>query len=206
MPTMLRRKRHLAQAIRWCALSVAWASLVGITALVAGAVAGSLALVGFGADSIVDGLASAVLVRRFSRERSRSGNPDRLEHRAAQIIGLVLIAIGLYLVVRAIGALVGHSNPDRSMIGIVLTAASVLVLPALARAKLRLSRALRSRALRGDGVLSLAGAVLALAALLSLLVDSAFGWWWADAVAALAIALFLLREGGRTLPLARGVL
>jgi hypothetical protein len=61
MPTMLRRKRHLAQAIRWCALSVAWASLVGITALVAGAVAGSLALVGFGADSIVDGLASAVL-------------------------------------------------------------------------------------------------------------------------------------------------
>jgi divalent metal cation (Fe/Co/Zn/Cd) transporter len=107
MPTTLRRKRHLAQAIRWCALSVAWASLVGITALVAGAVAGSLALFGFGADSIVDGLASAVLVRRFSRERSRSGNPDRLEHREAQIIGLVLNAIGLYLVVRAIGALAG---------------------------------------------------------------------------------------------------
>ena len=76
-----------------------------------------------------------------------------------------------------------------------MTAASILVLPVLARAKLRLSEQLTSSALHGDGVLSLAGAALAAATLVSLLVDSAFGWWWADAVAGMLIAVTLVREG-----------
>jgi divalent metal cation (Fe/Co/Zn/Cd) transporter len=91
-----------------------------------------------------------------------------------------------------------HSSPDRSTPGLVLSSASILVLPVLARAKLRLSSSLQSRALRGDGILSLAGAVLAGITLLSLALNSALGWWWSDAVAALGIAAFMLREGWRT--------
>jgi divalent metal cation (Fe/Co/Zn/Cd) transporter len=97
--------------------------------------------------------------------------------------------------VAAVFALANQSHPESTAVGAALTAASVLVLPVLARAKLRLANELGSSALRGDGVLSLAGAVLAAATLISLLVDSAFGWWWADAVAALLIAATLLREG-----------
>jgi divalent metal cation (Fe/Co/Zn/Cd) transporter len=169
--------------------------MAGATALIAGLVAGSVALIGFGADSIVDGSASAVLVWRFSAERSGAGHAHVVERRAARLVGAILVVIGLYLTVAAVVALASHSHPQSTVVGAALTAASVLVLPVLARAKLRLAKQLGSSALRGDGVLSFAGAVLAAATLLSLLADSAFGWWWADAVAALLIAGTLLREG-----------
>ena len=196
---MAVRDRNLSQAIWWCALSVAWATFVGVTALIAGFAAGAIALVGFGADSITDGSASAVLVWRFRHERSASGDLDLVELRAARAVGGVLVVIGAYVGVSAVAALAGHSVPVRSTVGVVLTAASILVLPVLARAKLRLARLLGSPALRGDGVLSLAGAALAAVALASLALNAAFGWWWSDAVAALVIAVVLLREGGRVL-------
>jgi len=189
------RSNRLADAVWWCASSVAWAAVAGATALIAGLVAGSVALIGFGADSIVDGAASAVLVWRFRAERSGSSHADVVERRAARLIGAILVLISLYLAVAAAVALANHSRPESTGVGAALAAASVLVLPVLARAKLRLAKQLGSSALHGDGVLSLAGAVLAAATLISLLVDSTFGWWWADAIAALLIAGTLLREG-----------
>lgn len=189
------RSSRLVQAVHWCALSVAWAAAAGAAALIAGLVAGSVALIGFGADSIVDGSASAVLVWRFSAERSEAGHVDVVERRAARLVAAVLVLIGAYLIVAAVFALANHWHPEGTVIGATLTAASVLMLPVLARAKLRLAEQLYSPALHGDGVLSLAGAVLAAATLISLLVNSAFGWWWADAVVALLIAGTLLREG-----------
>jgi divalent metal cation (Fe/Co/Zn/Cd) transporter len=158
-------------------------------------VAGSVALVGFGADSIVDGSASAVLVWRFSVERSGASNADVVERRAARLVGAIIVLIGFYLAPAAVGGLANHSHPESTAVGAALTAASVFVLPVLARAKLGLATQLSSSALHGDGVLSLAGAFLAAATLISLLVDSSFGWWWADAAAALLIAGTLLREG-----------
>jgi divalent metal cation (Fe/Co/Zn/Cd) transporter len=192
---VIARSDQLAQAVWWCALSVAWAVVAGATSLIAGVVVGSVALIGFGADSIVDGSASAVLVWRFSAERSGARHADVVERRAARLVGAILILIGVYLAVAALVALANHSHPEHTAVGVALTAASVLVLPVLARAKLQLSKQLGSSALHGDGVLSLAGAALAAATLLSLLVESAFGWWFADAVAALLIAGTLLREG-----------
>jgi divalent metal cation (Fe/Co/Zn/Cd) transporter len=190
------RSSLLTGAVWWCAFSVAWAAAAGAAAFIAGLVVGSVALIGFGADSIVDGSASAVLVWRFSAERSGARNVDVVERQAARLVGAILVLIGLYLAVAAVFALAKHSHPESTVVGVALTAASVLVLPVLARAKLRLAKQLGSSALHGDGVLSLAGAVLAAATLISLLVDSAFGWWWADAVAGLLIAGTLLREGG----------
>ena len=195
---MLQRDEHVSQAIRWCGISVAWAAIVGAIAVIAGFEAGAIALVGFGADSITDGLASAVLVWRFGHERAGHDNVELIESRAARAIGAILIAIGVYLSISAIAALAVHSTPDRSPVGLALTGASVLVLPVLAQAKLRLADALQSSALRGDGILSLAGAVLAAVTLASLVLDAALGWWWSDAIAALLIATFLLREGWRT--------
>jgi divalent metal cation (Fe/Co/Zn/Cd) transporter len=176
-------------------VSVAWALVAGVTALIAGLVVGSVALIGFGADSIVDGSASAVLVWRFGAERAGAINVDVVERRAARLVGGILVLIGVYLAAAAVVALANHSHPEHTAVGVALTAASALVLPVLARAKLRLSNQLGSQALHGDGVLSLAGAALAAATLVSLLVESAFGWWWADAVAAMVIAVTLLQEG-----------
>ena len=195
---MPERDQALPDAIRWCAVSVVWAAIVGAGAMFAGLAAGAIALVGFGADSITDGLASAVLAWRFRYEQSGGRNPHRVERRAAKAVGGILMLIGLYVGASAIAALVGHSVPDRSPAGLVLTGASLLVLPVLARAKLRLSSALHSRALRGDGVLSLAGAILAGITLVSLALHDLLGWWWSDAVFALFISAFLLREGWKT--------
>lgn len=175
-----------------------WAALVGVSAVAAGLAAGAIALVGFGADSITDGLASAVLVWRFRAERSGGGSTQLVEHRAARTVGAILIMIALYVSASAVAALVHHSAPDRSTVGLVLTAASLAVLPVLARAKLRLSVRLNSQALKGDGLLSLAGALLAGITLLSLALHAAFGWWWSDAACALVVAAFLLRAGWQT--------
>jgi divalent metal cation (Fe/Co/Zn/Cd) transporter len=132
------RSSHVAQAVWWCGLSVGWAAIAGATSLIAGLVAGSIALIGFGADSLVDGSASAVLVWRFSAEISDASQAERVERQAARAVGVILMLIGLYLTVAAVLALANRSSPETSVVGVALSAASVLVLPILAQAKLRL--------------------------------------------------------------------
>ena len=189
-------------AANWCAVSVAWATFAGVSALAAGIASSSVALVAFGANSVLDAMASGVLVWRFRHERA-GGDAHTVERRAAIAVGVVMTGVGLDLATRAISALAEEHGPESSPFGIALTAAAALVLPVLARAKLRLAAALNSPGLRGDGVLSLAGAVLAAATLASLLLDAALSWWWADSVAALLIAGMLLVEGPRTVANAR---
>lgn len=195
MARMPERANQLDQAIMWCAFSVAWALIAGAAALLAGLVAASVALIGFGADSIVDGTASTVLVWRFRSERSGASRTETVERIAACVVGAILVLIAIYLAIASTLDLAHHSHPESTPVGVALSAVSVLVLPVLARAKLRLATQLDSSALHGDGALSLAGAVLAAATLISLIANSAFGWWWADPGAALLIAATLLREG-----------
>ena len=202
---MTTSDRHdlLAAAILWSVLSLAWAGAAGAASIGAGIAASSVALVGFGANSLLDAGASAVLVHRFRHEHLGRGEADTVERLAGYAVGAAMIAVALYLAASSISALAGHSEPHTSAFGIGLAAASLLALPVLARAKLRLAAPLGSSALRGDGVLSLAGAVLAAATLVALLLDAALGWWWADAVAALLIAAILVTEGSRTIANAR---
>jgi divalent metal cation (Fe/Co/Zn/Cd) transporter len=183
---------------------VAWAALAGTSSLVAGLAASSIALVAFGANSMLDGAASAVLVWRFRHERI-GGDGNLAERRAAVTVGVVMTAVALYITLRSISALANHSGPATSAAGIALTAASAVVLPVLARAKLKLAGPLRSPGLRGDGVLSLAGAALASATLLSLIADVSLDWWWADSIVALAISGMLILEGVRTVVTARSL-
>lgn len=187
-------------AIRWCSLSVLWSAATGVSSVVVGLAVSSTALAGFGANSILDGTASAVLIWRFGAGRSHGAEADAVERRAAVAVSVVMIGVSLYLAATAASALASRSTPEKSVVGIVLAAASTIVLPVLARAKLALAARLRSAALRGDGMLSLAGAVLAAATLFGLLTRATLGWWWADAVVALIIAVMLGCEGLRTVP------
>jgi divalent metal cation (Fe/Co/Zn/Cd) transporter len=182
-------------AVRLSWFSVVWSIVVGAAALASGFAAGSLALVGFGLDSVIDSAASVVLVWRFRVEGLRPHHAQRVERIAARAVGITLMVIALYIVAGSAHALAGGSSPETSAVGVVLAAISVIVLPTVAVWKIRLAGRLNSRALRGDGILTGAGAVLALVTLLAIVADNAFGWWWSDAVAAILIAAFLASEG-----------
>jgi divalent metal cation (Fe/Co/Zn/Cd) transporter len=188
------RPDHVASAIRWSFASIGWAVIAGFGSLAGGLASDSTALVGFGLSSLVDGTASCVLVWRFRHEQLETRPTHELERRAARVIGVILLLVALYVGTRAVIALSGHSGPETTALGVALAGASILVLPVLSRAKLRLSRLVNSQALRADGVLSGAGAGLAAAVLISLALEAQLDWWWADSVAAIVIAAVLLRE------------
>jgi divalent metal cation (Fe/Co/Zn/Cd) transporter len=189
------RRRLTRRAILACAVSVAWALAAGIAAIGTGVTAGSVGLLAFGLDSLVDGTASGVLIWRFSMEAQSEADHERIEHIAVRLIGAALVISAIYVTIQAIVELANQSGPASTTVGLALAGASVLVLPVLAAVKLRLARDLGSGALRGDGVLSAAGAGLAAATLLGLALAGALGWWWADSAAALVIAAALAREG-----------
>ena len=184
-----------AARISW--FSIVWSIIVGAVALVSGIAAGSLALVGFGFDSVIDSSASVVLVWRFRIEGHSPHHAERVERIAERAVGITLLCVALYIVVAATHSLATGGEPGGTAVGVAISIASVAVLPAVAVVKFRIAARLGSRALRGDGMLTAAGAVLAVVTLLALVLNSAFGWWWSDSVAALLIAVFLANEGQR---------
>lgn len=201
---LTERNAEVGRAAVACALSVAWAAVAGSVSVIAGLASGALALVAFGLDSVIDGTASAVLVWRLRGELRNPGatgtaeaeSADRL---ATKAVATAMLAAAAYVAVQAIRTLASGTEARNEPIALILLAASALVLPGLGIVKLRLARILGSPALRGDGVLSVAGASLALVALAGAGAQSWWGWWWSDPVAALLIASFLVREGIRTL-------
>jgi divalent metal cation (Fe/Co/Zn/Cd) transporter len=178
-------------------VTIGWNGLVGAGALAVAVASGSLALAGFALNALLDSTASGVLVWRFRKERKDPTAAERFERRALGWIALAMVCVALYVGVQAARALVAGSHPESSALGVVLAALSLAVLPWLGLRKLGVSRRLGSQALRGDGVLTLAAAALAAVTLAALSLSSAFGWWWADPIAALAIAGGLGVEGVR---------
>lgn len=167
----------------------------GAVALVAGILAGSIALVGFGIDSAVEGLASVVIVWRFTGSRLHS---ERAEQRAQQLVAAQFFLLAPYVTAEALHRLVAAERPETSWLGIGLTASSLAVMPVLGVAKRRLARQLGSAATRGEGTQNLLCAYLAAAVLAGLLGNTLFGLWWLDPAAALLIAGVALREGAET--------
>jgi divalent metal cation (Fe/Co/Zn/Cd) transporter len=159
------RDRLARAAVVACACSVAWAALVGVASVAAGAISGSLALLAFGLDSVIDGSASGILVWRFRLELRRTGHPEHAERVAAKVVGAAMLAAAVYVWAQAARSLIAQERPGHSWAGLVVLAGSVVVLPVLGSVKLRPAKRLRSRALRGDGILSAAGAALAAVAL-----------------------------------------
>lgn len=195
----LGRLALVRSAVRLSFFTVTWNGVVGVTALVAASVSGSSALVAFALSTLLDSSASAVLIWRFRREQSDPRVADRVERRAQTWITLAMLASAAYVGTKSVGALLDVSHPESPTLGVILALASLLVLPGLARMKFQVAAGLASLALRSDAVLTAAGAALAAITLAALIVNSALGWWWADACAALLIAVGLAAEAIRVL-------
>lgn len=174
--------------------TLAYNACEGIIALAAGSAAGSVALIGFGIDSGIELGASCVALWRL-RVDADHARRARAEHTAHRLIGALFIALALYVLVDASLALWHREAPRESQVGIVLAAASVLVMPWLARAKRRVGVALGSRALTAEATQTSLCMWLSAILLGGLVLNAAVGWWWADPIAALAMVPIIAKEG-----------
>lgn len=180
------------RAIRLEYFTIAWNALEAAVAILAGFLAGSIALVGFGLDSIIETISGATLLWRL---RQRGDFEPAAESRALRIVGLTFLLLAAYVSYESITDLWSRHQPRESLVGIVLAAVSLLVMPLLGRAKRRLAVQLNSRALAADGMETYLCSYLSFALLLGLGLNAWQGWWWADPVAALAMVAFMVREG-----------
>jgi divalent metal cation (Fe/Co/Zn/Cd) transporter len=180
----------------WLAgLTIAWNVIEAVVAIGAGIAAGSLALVAFGFDSVIEVLSAWVVVWQFRGELRGGYDHDR-ERKALRLIAVTFFVLAAYVVVGAGRDLLGAGGEaGGSTVGIVLAALSLAVMPTLAWAKRRTALALDSPTLRADAQETLLCAWLSAALLAGLALNVAFGWWWADPVAALAIAGLAVNEG-----------
>ena len=196
VPGSLDRRPHLHLAIRLSQATLAWTVASGIGAVAVGIAVGGLSLAGYGLDAVADGAASAIVLHRFHTERRDPQRAHALERRAARLVAVALVSIGVLLGASAVYALATHHSPDASPVGVGIAVASMIVLPPLALAKRRTAARLGSAALRADSTLTGVAALLAVGGLLGLLLGPALGWWWADSVIALAVVAVLVREAG----------
>jgi divalent metal cation (Fe/Co/Zn/Cd) transporter len=167
----------------------------GDIAITAGVLAGSVALIGFGIDSAIEGFASLVILWRFTGSRLLS---DHAEDRAQKLIAVQFFLLAPYVGFESIKALVTGEQADVSYLGMVLAASSIVVMPLLGIAKRRIGREIGSAATKGEGSQNLLCAYLAVALFLGLLGNAFVGAWWLDPIVGLLIAGVALREGFET--------
>jgi divalent metal cation (Fe/Co/Zn/Cd) transporter len=181
-----RRARQLS----W--LSLAWMGAEGAIAITAGVFAGSIALLSFGLDSAIEGVASLVIVWRFTGWRLLS---HAAEERAQKLVAIQFFLLAPYVAFEAAHKLITGEHPETSWLGIALVTSSLIGMPFLGIAKHRLADKLGSVATRGEGTQNLLCAYLAAAVLAGLLGNALFGLWWLDPVAALVVAAIAVKEG-----------
>jgi divalent metal cation (Fe/Co/Zn/Cd) transporter len=184
--SLVRKARFLA----W--LGLAWHGIEAAIAIVAGILAGSIALIGFGADSLIEMLAGIVLLWRFAGSRASS---DAAEHPAHRLIAVTFWLIAGYVAIEAGRSLAGGEHPDVSWVGIGLSVFTLATMPPLAAAKTRVGERLGSSAVKSESRQTRLCAYLSAALLVGLGANAAFGWWWADPVTALFIATVAFNEG-----------
>jgi divalent metal cation (Fe/Co/Zn/Cd) transporter len=170
--------------------SMAWMTVEAAVAIVSGILAASIALIGFGLDSVIEFFAAAVVVWQL-----RGAVSEERETRALRLIGGTFFALAAYLTIESITDLVSGHRPEQSTAGIAVTAAALVVMPLLALAKRRTGQQLSNQALVADAAESAFCAFTSAAALLGIGLNSWLGWWWADPAAALVIAGLAVREG-----------
>jgi divalent metal cation (Fe/Co/Zn/Cd) transporter len=196
----LTRTQQITRALRLVSISVAFGLVSGTVSVITGLGAHSLGVFAVGLGVFADVTGSATLIWRFRAERHQPGRPGSHERRAALIVAVALAVVAVVLTVESITALVGGSRPGTSPITLIAAGVSLVVLTPLASAKRRLGRQMGSLALQGDGALSGIGAATSLLALAALVLNDAFGWWWADRIAALIVATVAAAEAWHTAP------
>lgn len=183
--------------------TIAWNVAEAVVAIVAGWSAGSIALVGFGLDSLIEVTSALALVRRL-RVRGNLDEELEAERRALRLVAYTFFALAAYVTFQAGSILLRRTPPEESLVGIVLSAVSLMVMPWLGLAKKKLARRIGSHALEADGTETLVCSYLSLTLLLGLGSNALWGWWWADPLAALAIVAFVFHEGKEALERSRG--
>lgn len=190
-PDAGHRRRTLQRRARMLALaSVAYNALEAVVAVAAGLVAGSVALVGFGLDSVVEVSSGLIVLWQFSHRL-----PEQRERQALRMMAIAFFALAALVGVESVRGLIQGRDPQTSVVGIGLALASLVVMPVLSWAQRRTGRALGSNAVVADGTQTLLCTYLSAVLLVGLLLDATLGWSWADPVAGLVIAGIALREG-----------
>jgi len=174
--------------------TVVWNTLEGLVAVVAGIVAGSISLVGFGIDSFIEVTSGSVLLWRMSVD-SEVHRREANEKRALRIVGACFLLLGAYIAYDSISDLWSKRAPEHSVAGIVLACASLVVMPLLSRAKRKVGRALGSAAMHADAKQTEFCTYLSAILLAGLLLNAFFGLWWADPLAALIMVPIIAKEG-----------
>ena len=187
-PALVRR----GLALNW--LTIGYNVVEAVVAIGAGVVSGSVALLGFGLDSVIEVTASGAAQWRLRADLDpvRRAHAERITLR---IIGWSFLVLATYVVIDSAATLLQHEPPERSVVGLVLLALSAVVMPVLARAKRRVAREMSSRALDAEATQTSLCAYLSVIALAGVALNAWFGWWWADPVAALAMVPIIAKEG-----------
>lgn len=176
-------------------LTVGYNLFEGVGAVGLGLLANSIALVGFGLDSGVEVLSAFVLIWRLTREEETNEQAQKSERRAVLFVGLSFIVLAVYIGWEAVSKLLGGERPEVSWGGIALSIGSLIVMPWLGIQKKKVAAQLESRALAADAVETFSCVGLSAVVLGGLLLNTLFGWWWADPIASLGIVVFLIKEG-----------
>lgn len=191
-PTLTpQRRATLQRRIRWIvAATIGYNLIESIVAITAGTIASSGALIAFGLDSTIEVLSAAAVAWQFTRR-----DPERWEKGTLRVIAVAFFALAVYVVANSVITLAGRVEAAHSTLGIAITAISVVVMPFLSLAERRTGRELGSATAVADSKQTLICTYLSAAVLIGLVLNTWFGWWWADAVAGLVIAAFAIREG-----------
>ena len=168
--------------------------LEGLASIIAGAMAGSISLVGFGIDSVIEVSSSVAALWRLHADAD-AARRERVEATTVRVIGGLFLALALYVAVDAGRSLYLRDAPERSIPGVVIAALSVVVMPLLARAKRRVGISLGSRALQADATQTSLCTWLSAIVLVGLGLNALFGWWWADPLSAICMTPIIAKEG-----------
>lgn len=187
---MWTRNAGRVRLLSW--VSLGWMTLEGAVGIAAGVSAASIALIGWALSSVVEGAASVIVIWRFTGTRLSS---ETAETRAQKAIAVSFWVLAPYLAVASVRDLITRHEAGTTVVGIILTAASLAAMPALGLAKHKLGAQLGSKATAGEGTQNLLCAYLAAAVLVGLVANSAFGWWWLDPIVGLLVAAVAIREG-----------
>lgn len=194
MEKMLSRQAVARRGKRLECFTIAWNSLEGLIAVVAGAFAGSISLVGFGIDSFIEVISGTALLWRMSVDTDLQ-NRERNEKLSLRIVGACFLALGAYVTYASIFDLLTRKAPERSFPGIILACVSLVAMPLLSRAKRTVGNELGSAAMQADAKQTDFCMYLSAILLTGLLLNLALGWWWADPACALGMVPFIAKEG-----------
>ena len=180
--------------------TVAYNFVEGIISIFAGYISGSIALVGFGADSFVESLSGGIMIWRFRAHGNLTvQEEEKIETKSAKLVAYSFFILGAYILFESLKKLIFREHPEPSLIGIIIAIASIIVMPILFYLKYHIGKSIGSRSLVADSKQTLACLYLSFALLIGLGLNYFFGFWWSDPTVGLIIVVFLIREGYETL-------